>query len=315
MPIKQLTVVIIFLLLSPFVNSKTAQQLLIDDLYYLADQQLAGRKTGSQSAELTRSYIKHRLSQVNNNVVEQPFCYKSGLFSQACGINIISSNIGALEAVTQASDPLQKATRIIITAHYDHLGKRGGKLHPGANDNATGVAALIYLASVFNDKPLPFSLTFVATDAEENGLHGSKYFAKTLLPNSVIMNINLDMLGVKKRRSNLYVLTSRSLKNTLNSVFLAVKNNNVNLKPVYSAAQMSRYIKSKNINWHKASDHYSFARQKIPYVYFGMGYDSAHHTSNDTAENINSKLFTDAVLLIEAFINQLAKTPLPLSPS
>ena len=117
MPIKQLTVVIIFLLLSPFVNSKTAQQLLIDDLYYLADQQLAGRKIGSQSAELTRSYIKHRLSQVNNNVVEQPFCYKSGLFSQACGINIISSNIGALEAVTQASDPLQKATRIIITAH------------------------------------------------------------------------------------------------------------------------------------------------------------------------------------------------------
>ena len=78
-----------------------------------------------------------------------------------------------------------------------------------------------------------FSYAFVATDAEENGLHGSKYFANTLLPNSVIMNINLDMLGVKKRRSKLYVLTSRSLKNTLNSVFLAVENNNVNLKPVY----------------------------------------------------------------------------------
>lgn len=68
---------------------------------------------------------------------------------------------------------------IVITAHYDHLGLKAGKLHPGANDNASGVAALLYLSNALKVQS-SYGFVFVATDAEENGLHGSEHFAKTM---------------------------------------------------------------------------------------------------------------------------------------
>ncbi|MBL1383911.1 MAG: M28 family peptidase [Colwellia sp.] len=268
---------------------------LIDDLNHLASNALMGRKTATEGAANTRAYLHSRLSKFNLNVSEQTFTYKSGIFEDAQGINII--------AVPTKSTQRKK---IIITAHYDHLGKRGGKYYFGANDNATGVAALLYLASSLQNKEFPYELVFVLTDAEENGLHGSKHFAQTLNSNNVLMNINLDMLGVKKHKSRVYALTSYSLKQKLKPVFTALNNTKITIKPVYSSKQMNRLIKSQNIDWHKASDHYSFAQNNIPYVYFGMGHDPHHHTTKDTVQHIDIPKYVSTVLAIEGFIKQLA---------
>ncbi|MDN3400823.1 MULTISPECIES: M28 family peptidase [unclassified Pseudoalteromonas] len=233
--------------------------------------------------------------------MEQPFTYPSGLFSKAQGVNIVATK-------TEKNLPV-----IVITAHYDHLGLKAGKLHPGANDNASGVAALLYLSNALKVQS-SYGFVFVATDAEENGLHGSEHFAKTMRQFPVALNINLDMLAIKKSHKRLYALTSRSLKNQLTPLFSQIKNTSVELKPVYSSRKMSRLTNTKQIDWHRASDHYSFAKQKIPYVYFSMGADNYHHTAKDTLENINTALYQEAVLLIEAFINQLLTKPEVFSP-
>ncbi len=289
-----------FILISVCANSygNALHTQLIDDLTYLASNDLMGRKTATEGAVNTRIYLHNRLSEINLNVSEQTFTYKSGVFEQIQGINIV--------AKPAQSTPHPK---IIITAHYDHLGKRGGKYYLGANDNATGVAALLYLASSLQNTEIPYEFIFVLTDAEENGLHGSKHFAQTLNPNNVLMNINLDMLGVKKHKARVYALASYSLKQKLKPVFWALKNTKITIKPAYSSKQMNRLIKSQNIDWHRASDHYSFARNNIPYVYFGMGHDPHHHTTKDTAEHIDLPKYINTVLTIEQFIKQLAQAP------
>lgn len=290
----------ILLLISWAGFSKPIEEQLLSDLTTLTSAQLAGRKTNSHSATLTREYIKTRFKEHQLTVVEQAFKYRSGLFSKAHGVNIVA---------THTVKPLPI---IVITAHYDHLGLKAGKLHPGANDNASGVAALLYLSKTLNESSF-YRFIFVATDAEENGLRGSAHFAKTMHQSPIVLNINLDMLAVKKSHKYLYALSSRPLKNKLTPLFNQITNNIITLKPVYSSRRMSWFTRTKRIDWHKASDHYSFSKQKIPYVYFSMGADKYHHTANDSLENINIGLYKEAVLLIEAFIKQLAVEPVMLT--
>jgi|TARA_B100001063_G_scaffold184719_1_gene174428 Zn-dependent M28 family amino/carboxypeptidase len=273
----------------------------LTDLTILTSPELAGRKTNSHAALLTREYLKTRFKGHQLTVSEQPFTYSSGLFSNAQGVNIIATN-------TVKDLPV-----IVITAHYDHLGLQAGKLHPGANDNASGVAALLYLSNALTVSS-SYRFMFVATDAEENGLHGSEHFAKTMRQLPIVLNINLDMLAVKKSHKRLYALTSRALKSQLNPLLTQINGDKIKLKPVYSSRKMSRLTNTKQIDWHRASDHYSFAKQKIPYVYFSMGADNFHHSTKDTLENINTPLYQEAVLLIEAFINQLLTSPVVLRP-
>ena len=104
-----------------------------------------------------------------------------------------------------------KEKLIIISAHYDHIGTtlsqkampfgtvkkyiKGDSIYNGANDNATGVAAMLELARLFSQVRPSYTLMFVAFSGEELGLLGSSDFAKDVLPSSVKMNVNLEMLG------------------------------------------------------------------------------------------------------------------------
>lgn len=96
---------------------------------------------------------------------------------------------------------------IAVTAHYDHLGKQGHKIFHGADDNASGVAVMLELASRLSQRCPAYSYIFIATDAEEGGLYGSKAFiaAPPLALNNIVLNLNLDMLGRPDRRGRLYL--------------------------------------------------------------------------------------------------------------
>ena len=86
---------------------------------------------------------------------------------------------------------------IVITAHYDHLGIQSGKLFYGADDNASGVAAMLAIASFLPMIDLHHSIIFLATDAEEKGLIGARvaldYFPIEL--SQIVFNLNLDMIA------------------------------------------------------------------------------------------------------------------------
>ena len=128
------------------------------------------------------------------------FQIPSGEIIYNVNVEIDTLSTSNIIAVLPASIETQKS--IVISAHYDHLGKTNEGIFYGADDNASGVAAMLEIARMLNaDKKsglfLPFNIVFLATGAEERGLWGSGYYAKhPLLPlDSTIANINLDMLG------------------------------------------------------------------------------------------------------------------------
>ena len=86
---------------------------------------------------------------------------------------------------------------IIITGHHDHLGIRDGKIYNGADDDASGAAALIAIAAYFKSKNPKHTLIFASVDAEEAGMHGSEYFVVNHpdAEKNIVLNINMDMIA------------------------------------------------------------------------------------------------------------------------
>lgn len=291
--------VIIYILLylsttAPAYADRASQQL-IADLTFLSSPTLQGRQTNTLGAIKSAEFITRRFTELGYTAKSQKFEYTRGFFSSATGNNIIAE----LKTHTHTA-PL-----LVITAHYDHLGMKGRKLFPGANDNASGVSALLYLAMTLQATPPEFNVIFVATDAEENGLHGSEFLVNQLPTDVTVLNINLDMLAVKASKPILYAFTPHKHKQHVKSLSKQAKKNTIKVRVSSSNKQMHRYINDNRIDWRKASDHYSFAKAKIPFVYFGMGADRNHHKATDTIENIDQARYIDTVVYIESFIRQL----------
>ena len=267
---------------------------LVQDVITLTSPQFAGRKTNTEGAKLAADFIAERFVALGYSVNEQIFTYQSGFFSEAVGRNIVAIK----------NSPCEKCKKIIFTAHYDHLGQQGSRLYPGANDNASGVAALLYLADHFAQSPQRYQLMFVATDAEENGLHGSDYLVSTLNTDKIKLNINLDMLVVNPRKPRIYAFLDKQSLAHYKDDIKALSDEQLTFMATSSSARLNRLFDLK-VDWRRASDHYSFAKAGIPYIYFGIGHDKHHHQSTDTAAHIDFTLFEYAMAKIALFIEKL----------
>ncbi len=275
------------------VQAQTLQQL-EQDIATLTSKEFYGRKTNTVGAKRAAKYLTERFASLGYAVQTQDFQYQGNFFQKAQARNIIATH----------SRTCHTCKLIILTAHYDHLGLRGNKLYPGANDNASGVAALLYLATHFADKPHHYQLMFVATDAEENGLHGSEYLVSTVNKDKIKLNINLDMLVVNTRKPRIYAFLDKHSLAKYQAVIKNLSNEQVTFIATSSSARLNRIFDSK-INWLRASDHYSFAKADIPYIYFGVGLDKHHHQTTDSIAHIDFVLLTQVVEKIAAFIEQL----------
>jgi hypothetical protein len=172
---------------------------------------------------------------------------------------------------------------IVIGAHYDHLGfghfgardsAAAGRIHFGADDNASGTAVLLDLARRFAQLPVKpaHSIVFVAFSAEELGLHGSRHFVDR--PGAVAATkamINLDMVG-RMQSDRLTVFGTRS-GDTLSRIVTT------------AAAQMGLNVtESDDVG---RSDHLSFYNKKIPVLHFFTGTHQDYHRATDTPEKLN----------------------------
>jgi len=175
------------------INEKKVKQ----HLYTLANDSMQGRKAGSPGIEKAAKYIEQQFIKIglrpfNNSSFRQNFKHinKIGELEETLDLFNI---IGFIEGTTL------KEEFVIISAHYDHLGQKtegdGDLIYNGANDNATGVTAMIMLAEHFKSKKNSRSILFVAFTAEEMGLIGSNYFGKTISSESIIAGINIEMIG------------------------------------------------------------------------------------------------------------------------
>ena len=185
---------------------------------------------------------------------------------------------------------------IAVTAHYDHLGKQGHKIFHGADDNASGVAVMLELASRLSQRCPAYSYIFIATDAEEGGLHGSKAFvgAPPVALNNIVLNLNLDMLGRPDRRGRLYLTGAKRFPDLI-----------ATLAPRFSKLQFLHHRGPGRLprahsryDWPNVSDHGPFHRAGISYLFFG-GQDHAHyHTELDTWQRIDAEFLSMALEVI-----------------
>lgn len=198
---------------------------------------------------------------------------------------------------------------VVIGAHYDHLGYGEDEnsmirtanpgLHNGADDNASGTAALIELARLLKkEKKHAFNYLFIAFSAEELGLFGSKYFTEnpTIPLNSINYMVNMDMVGRLNDSSKALTIGGYGTSSTWSTTFSSISGN--------------RYFSLKyDSSGTGPSDHSSFYRKDIPVLFFFTGLHTDYHKPSDDADRINYVGELRIVQLIQDVIKSTASQP------
>jgi Zn-dependent M28 family amino/carboxypeptidase len=264
---------------------------LINHLEYLSSAVMQGRETATPGNQLAREYIVKifdslKIDKVGDSRLQSfPF----GANNQQ-GVNII----GVIKGYQHEN------SYVAITAHYDHLGTRNGDIYYGADDNASGTAALLAMVQYFKQHPPKHSLLFVAFDAEEKGLIGSKYFVSHCpLPLSAIMvNVNMDMIS--RNDSNEIYATGiyhyPFLKKYVDSIRPFSR---VNIRFGHDGEKTGIH------DWTNQSDHFPFHQNHIPYLYFGVEDHPDYHRPGDTFDKVNKSFYYQVGTMITAVASLL----------
>jgi Zn-dependent M28 family amino/carboxypeptidase len=272
----------------------------LEHLKILSSDNFKGRKFSSQGSIETQDFLVSTLKVLSipafNNQYRHNFT-QSGLFKSKHGTNIIGYIQGSH----------QKNEYLVLTAHYDHLGTIRNKVYNGADDNASGTAALLLYAKLLREKPLKHSVILLFTDGEEVNLLGAKAFIsqqKKLL-SDIKLNINLDMIAGSKKTKKLRFL-SKDLPQILSAQQLdEFSQLQEHFKKNSSAHLTAGFKRVKSVgsninrsNWLMASDHGVFSRAGIPFIYFGVGTHKNYHSEFDDYENINKNFYLAAINII-----------------
>jgi Zn-dependent M28 family amino/carboxypeptidase len=260
------------------------------DFERLASPVLAGRQTGSAGNVVARRLIMERFSQAGlrpvSGTFEQRFSFTRGGASSE-GVNIV----GVCAARTPADDRV-----MVLSAHYDHVGVRNGEIFPGADDNASGVAGLLALASMCQKQPWMHDVWFAAFDAEEQGLQGARAFvaAPPVAVSRLALNVNLDMISRSDTRE----------------IYIAGTAHRPELRPVLEpvAARSKANVrfghdrpgdKARGVDdWTMQSDHGAFHAAGIPFIYFGVEDHGDYHRPTDIIDKVNAAFFMHVVATI-----------------
>jgi Zn-dependent M28 family amino/carboxypeptidase len=184
---------------------------------------------------------------------------------------------------------------IVISAHHDHLGNRNGTIFNGADDNASGVGALLIFAEYLSQNPPNYSVILVAFDAEEIGLKGAKHFVEEMAGKDIILNINMDMIG-RSQKNELYVTGTR-YNNQLQKRITELNN------PTDTQLIIGHDGTDGKQDWTYASDHAPFHSAGIPFLYFGNEDHKDYHGPNDDFELMTHDFYINAVTIILSVID------------
>ena len=279
-------------------GTRVDREQLMRDLTTLAAPAMEGRRAGSAGGLKARAWLVGRfegagLTPAGTSGYLQPFTAVDRN-TRAAAANVI----GAVAGTDRG------ARTIVITAHYDHEGVRGGAIYHGADDNASGVAALLAAARHFSTNRPRHPMLFAALDAEEMGHRG----AAALLGSSLIargdiaLNVNLDMLSRSDR----------------NEIYAAGTSYHPWIRPIVEdvatrAAVSIRFGHDSGggeHDWTTQSDHSEFHKAGLPWVYFGVENHPDYHRPTDTADRIHAKFFGDvADMIVDALRTFDARLP------
>ena len=289
---------------------KFANSITVTDLQkyinVLASDSLEGRETGKPGQKMAANYIANFFKQIGippykynsyfqNFKVKTVKRYgrwkwdKNGVFEKMLNNNYIKGDniIGFIEG-SDLKDEI-----VVITAHYDHLGIKDSLIYNGADDNGSGTVAIMEIAQAFMlAKKEGYgprrSVLIMPVSGEEKGLLGSKYYTDNpVYPlENTIANLNVDMIGrIDDYHDNpdyIYLIGSDRLSTELHQISEEVNDKYINLELDY------KYNDKDDPNrYYYRSDHYSFAKNNIPVIFYFNGVHADYHKESDTIEKIH----------------------------
>jgi Zn-dependent M28 family amino/carboxypeptidase len=272
---------------SGYSQSDITENELKDHIIFLASEKNEGRYPGGKANKRIVKYLEKDFKK--QGLLSFKYNYKQKFEArlrvekgqQEKPLVHTSNVVGYIEG----NDPILKKEYIILGAHYDHLGLGGpssksdkkNAVHYGADDNASGTAALLEIAEKIaaNKKELKRSVIFIAFGAEEQGLLGSKYFVENpLVPLSQIkLMINMDMVGRLNKENHVYMGGAGTFPDGV--IFMQNLGESLALNPIVHAGSVG------------GSDHVSFYAKDISVLGIHTGGHSQYHTPEDTVDLIN----------------------------
>ena len=281
-------------------------QMLLYNLKVISHDSMEGRFFGTEGNYKTQRFIAKQFDSLgiqpafsSGYIQKYPYTFKGKFRQNIYPIsnaeedfsNVPDTTVTGGNVVAIIKGDIEKT--IVITGHLDHLGIKKGEIYNGADDDASGAAALLSMAKHFKSNPAKHTLVFAAVDAEEIGSLGCDYLLNNfpIELENIVLNINMDMIA-HNDSSELYasgLYHYPNLKQPLDNI----KSTKINLlyghdDPNEEGVQ----------DWTSSSDHREFHDRQIPFIYFGVEDHKDYHKATDTFENINQEFYINAVELI-----------------
>lgn len=281
-------------------NLRIDSDRLIEAVTTLSDLKFEGRAAGSPGGQAARAWLLERFKAIGLQPVSGRYVYPFSFtrMSVAGRVNGEGANV-----VGQCLGTDTKAPVFVVSSHYDHLGVREGKIYPGADDDASGVAVMLAVAEYCLKTPFKRTVVFAAFDAEEAGLQGAKAFmiAPPMPKERIALNVNLDMVSRSDKRE-IFVAGTHPWPQLKAPMEEVAKRAPITVlfghdKPVAIAGGVD--------DWTNQSDHGPFNAAKIPFVYFGVEDHADYHKPTDTADKIDRGFFVDVAETVLDAVLQL----------
>ncbi|MCF6350379.1 MAG: M28 family metallopeptidase [Flavobacteriaceae bacterium] len=269
----------------------------------LASDEFEGRMTGEKGQKMAANYMKEFYKKIG----VEPGITKTKKYFQTIPKKFLKGRSnGDTENVLGFIYGSEKPEElIIISAHYDHLGIKGNKVYNGADDNCSGTSAVLEIAQAFRKaveegKGPKRSILFINFTAEELGLFGSSYYTTNPvypLKNTVV-NLNIDMVGrVDDRHKDnpnfIYLIGADKISTELHHISEAVNKKYTHLELDY------KYNDENDPNrFYYRSDHYNFAKNGIPIIFYFNGVHDDYHKESDTVDKINFEILEKRTKLV-----------------
>ena len=270
-------------------GSRIDGQRAVADLRTLAADSFAGRRVGTPGGLKARAYVENAMRQSGARMIGasylHPFPYRRA----------DSTLVDAANVIGYVQGTARPGRYIVVSGHYDHIGigrpTAGDSINNGADDNASGTAAMLELARYFAAHPPRHSMIFVGFDAEESGLRGARTFVENppVPRDSIVMNVNMDMVS-RSEKGELYAVGTFAYPA---------------LKPYIDRAQVEARLKlltghegpaaQGSDNWTNSSDHGPFNRAGIPFLYFGVEDHAGYHNPSDEFAFVTQDFYVNAI--------------------
>ncbi len=279
--------------LLPIYLSQIDTQSIKSHLEFLSHDWLEGRESGEKGQFIAGLYLKSQLQALGYEPIFQDSVHQKSFFQHFTFGKINprkSFNVAGILKGTELAHEY-----IVLSAHYDHLGLGKNGVYNGADDNASGTSTLLEIARIFaklkkEGYPPKRSIIFLFFSAEEKGLLGSEFFTDNPPVNlqNIITNLNVDMVGRVdekhqkiQEKNYVYIIGSNFISDDLHEL-----NEKINREYVNIALDYSYNSKIDKLRLYYRSDHYNFAKNNIPVIFYFSGLHDDYHQVTDTSDKI-----------------------------